>query len=235
MKNGLLILLLVCIWGCSQHKSKQETASDPQIDSIQALLGIAKTATELSFEDRQSYIKEAEAKTLTLENDTVQLEELSKVSLAYMKLKDSLGFRKSNAKLLEMAKEAKATKILGYSHWDLGTFLEGKGVVDSAFYHYKKAIDNFQELSVDSTSQSLRGRMLYNMARIQDSYKDYLGGEINAAASIQLFDALDDDYRLYNAYNVLGILATGMGNTEKAIESYEKAKEYLDNSDRTSK
>ncbi|WP_421812105.1 tetratricopeptide repeat-containing sensor histidine kinase [Flagellimonas sp.] len=235
MKNGLLILLLVCIWGCSQHKSKQEAVSDPQIDSIQALLDIAKTPTELSFEDRQSYVKEAESKILTLENDTVQLEELSKVSLAYLKLKDSLGFRKSNAKLLEMAEKAKAIKILGYSHWDLAVFLQSNGVTDSAFYNYRKALRNFEELPVDSTSQSLRGRMLYSMARIQDSYKDYLGGEINATASIQLFDALDDYYRLYNAYNVLGILANGMENSEKAIESYEKAKEYLSKSGKSNK
>ncbi|MDF0716154.1 sensor histidine kinase [Muricauda sp. 334s03] len=235
MKTGTFIVLFLFVLGCAQHEPKQESASNPQVDSIQELVTIAKTAKELSLEDRKSYLEEAESIIYSLKNDTMQLEELSKVSLVYMKLKDSLGFRKSNAKLLEMAEEAGDSKILGYSYWDLGTFLEGKGVVDSAFYHYKKALDNFEELPVDSTSQSLRGRMLYGMARIQDSYKDYLGGEISATAAIELFDELDDDYRLYNAYNVLGILATGMGNVEKSIESYEKAREYLNKSNKSNK
>lgn len=235
MKNGLFILLLLVIWGCSQHEPKNETASNPELDSIQQLINIAKTAKELSREARKGYLKDAESKILQLENDTIQLDELSKVSLAYLKLKDSIGFRKSNARLSAMAEDAGAAKMLGFSYWDLGTFLERKGIMDSAFYHYNKALNNFEKLPVDSTSQSLRGRMLYSMARVQDSYKDYLGGEISATAAIKIFDDLEDDYRLYNCYNVLGILATGMGNGEKSIESYEKAKEYLGKSEKSNK
>jgi len=235
LKNGLIILLLVCIWGCSRQKAKQEVTADPQIDSIQQLLDIAKTASELSLEDRRSYLKEAESKILTLENDTLQLEELAKVSLGYLKIKDSLGFRKSNAKLLEMAEEAKANKILGYSYWDLAVFLQSNGVTDSAFYNYRKALRNFEELPVDSTSQSLRGRILYGMARVQDSYKDYLGGEISASTAVEIFDDLEDNYRLYNVYNVLGVLANGMGDSNKSIASYNKAIEYLSKSNRADK
>ncbi|NVN18418.1 hypothetical protein GUA46_08700 [Muricauda sp. HICW] len=167
--------------------------------------------------------------------DTTKLEQLSQVSLAYMKLRDSLGFRKSNAELLRLSKAAGANKILGYSYWDLATFMESKGVMDSAFFHYKNALDNFEKLPPDSTSQSLKARMFYGMARVQDSYKDYLGGEINATTAIKLFDELDDNYRLYNAYNMLGVLANGMGNSAKSIESYNKAKEYLIKSNKSDK
>ena len=104
--------------------------------------------------------------------------------------------------------------------------------MDSAFYHYRKALESFEKLPKDSTSQSLKARMLYGMARVQDSYKDYLGGEISATAAIRIFDDLNDNYRLYNSYNILGILATGMGDSEKARESYEKAREYLNQSDK---
>lgn len=228
MKNGAyIILLLLLFWGCAEPSPQGKTVHAPEIDSIQELVNIARTAKELSIEERRNYVREAESKTWELENDTVKLEQLSKISLTYMRLKDSVGFRRSNTKLLELANRKNAAKILGYSYWDLATFMEQKGVTDSAFYHYKKALNSFEQLPVDSTSQSLRGRMLYSMGRIQDSYKDYLGGETSVTAAIQLFDELDDYYRLYNAYNVLGILANGMGNSKKSIESYEKAREYL--------
>ena len=221
--------------GCSHQKSKEENVSNPELDSIHELLKIAKTAKELSLEDRKAYLRDAEAKVLALPRDTIKLEQLAQVSLAYMKLKDSLGFRTSNAELLKLSEKAGANKILGYSYWDLAFFMESKGVMDSAFYHYKNALDNFEKLPKDSTSQSLKARMLYGMSRIQDSYKDYLGGEISATAAIKIFDELNDDYRLYSTYNMLGILSKGMGNSEKSIESYSKAKEYLMKSNKSDK
>ncbi|AEM72439.1 putative signal transduction histidine kinase [Allomuricauda ruestringensis DSM 13258] len=223
--------MLILFWGCARQKPKEKVTSSPQIDSIQELLSIAKTAKELSLEDRKAYVKEAESKAMELSKDSVQLEQLSKISLVYMRLKDSLGFRKSNAQLLKLSEEAGADKTLGYSYWDLAGFLQSYGVMDSAFYHYKNALNSFEQLPVDSTSQSLRGRMLYGMARVQDSYKDYLGGEISATAAIKIFDELEDEYRLYNAYNVLGVLANGLGDSDKSLKSYEKAREYLDKSD----
>ena len=235
MKKVAYILLLVLFCGCKEKAPKEEKVLSPKLDSIQELVKIAETAEELTLEDRISYLKEAESKALTLATDTIQLDQLAQVSLAYLKLKDSLGFRRSNSNLLKMAEELDATEILGYSYWDLAVFMENKGVTDSAFYNYKKALNSFEKLPVDSTSKSLRGRMLYSMARIQDSYKDYLGGEINAASAIELFDELEDNYRLYNSYTVLGILATGMGNAEKSLQSYRKAREYLDKSDRDNK
>lgn len=221
--------------GCKQQVSNDETVRNPKVDSIQQLLTIAKTAKELSPDERRTYIQDAEVQALTLSKDSTRLEQLSQVSLAYLKLKDSMGFRQSNAKLLKLSEEAEANKILGYSNWDLGIFLEGKSVMDSAFYHYRKALESFENLPKDSTSQSLKARMLYNMSRVQDAYKDYLGGETSAAAAIEIFDELDDDYRLYNAYNMLGTLANGLGNSQKAIESYETAREYIENSDRANK
>ncbi|WP_437395218.1 tetratricopeptide repeat-containing sensor histidine kinase [Flagellimonas lutimaris] len=235
MKNLTYIFLLIIFWGCSKKSPEQEVVSYPRVDSIQELVNIAKTAKELPLGDRKVYLEEAETKALKLTADTIQLEQLSQISLAYLKLEDSLGFRKSNSILLKMAEEANAYKILGDSYWDLALFMENKGVTDSAFYHYKEALKSFEQLPVDSTSKSLRARMYYNMARLQDSYKDYLGGEISATTAIKIFDELGDNYRLYNSYSALGMLANGMGDSEKALKSYEKAREYLDKSTRKNK
>lgn len=235
LKNGVFILVLLLVLGCKQQVSNDETVRNPKVDSIQQLLTIAKTAKELSSDERRAYIQDAEVQALTLSKDSTRLEQLSQVSLAYLQQKDSVGFRQSNAKLLKLSEEAKADKILGYSNWDLGGFFENYGAMDSAFYRYRKALESFDRLPKDSTSKSLKARMLYNMARVQDAYKDYLGGETSAAAAIEIFDELDDDYRLYNAYNMLGILANGFGDSQKAIESYETARGYIESSNRENK
>jgi two-component system, NarL family, sensor kinase len=235
LKNGVFILVLLLVLGCKRQASNKDTVRNPKVDSIQQLLNIAKTAKELSSDERRAYIQDAEVQALKLSKDSTRLEQLSQVSLAYLQQKDSVGFRQSNAKLLKLSEEAKADKILGYSNWDLGGFFESYGAMDSAFYHYRRALENFEKLPKDSTSQSLKARMLYSMARVQDSYKDYLGGETSASAAIEIFDELDDDYRLYNAYNVLGTLANGLGDSQKAIESYETARAYIEKSKREDK
>ncbi|MDF0705948.1 tetratricopeptide repeat-containing sensor histidine kinase [Flagellimonas okinawensis] len=235
MKNTTFLIFLLIFWGCSQHQQKETVDSNPELDSIQELLTIAKKAKELSSEDRKAYLKEAEEKALALPKDTLRLEELSKISLAYKNIKDSLNFRRSNRQLQVLSEEVAANRISGYAHWDLGSFLQSHGVMDSAFYHYRSAFNQFDKLPVDSTSKSLKARMFYNMSRVQDSYKDYLGGEINATAAVEIFDELEDNYRLFNVYNMLGVLANGMGDSKKSIDFYNKAIEYLNKTDRPDK
>jgi len=235
LKKVTFAILAVLIWGCTKQSPKTEATTSPELDSIQDLVNIAKTAKELPLEDKKAYLNQAEEKTMALSNDSIKLEQLSKISLAYLKLRDSLNFRRSNQELIKLSQNAKSNKVLGYSNWDLALFLQSKGVMDSAMFYYRNALKSFEKMPVDSTSKSLRARMYYGMARVQDSYKDYLGGEISATAAIKIFDDLEDNYRLHSSYNVLGVLANGLGNTEKSIESYNKALEYLDKSNRPDK
>ncbi|MEY8779954.1 ATP-binding protein [Allomuricauda sp. XS_ASV26] len=235
MKKVTFAILAVLIWGCAKQSPKTEAITGPELDSIQELVNIAKTAKELTLEDKKAYLKQAEEKTTALSNDSIKLEQLSKISLAYLRIRDSLNFRRTNQELIKLSQNAKSNKVLGYSNWDLALFLQSKGVMDSAMFYYRNALKSFEKMPVDSTSKSLRARMYYGMARVQDSYKDYLGGEISATAAIKIFDDLEDNYRLHSSYNVLGVLAKGLGNTEKSIESYNKALEYLDKSDNPGK
>ena len=235
MKNRTYIILLIVFWGCSRQTPQKESVSNPKVDSIQKLINFAKTTKELTLRDKKAYLTNAELLTKELKQDTVQLKQLSEISLAYKKLEDSLEFRRTNAMVLKMSQNLKENTVLGYSHWDLASFFNSYGVTDSSFYHYKKALSSFEQLPADSTAKSLKGRMYYSMARLQDSYKDYLGGEISATAAIKIFDELEDNYRLYNSYSALGMLANGMGNSDKALNSYEKAREYLDKAEISNK
>ncbi|WP_222984356.1 sensor histidine kinase [Flagellimonas meishanensis] len=183
---------------------------------------------ELSIKERRSFLEEAENMSLQITNITQRLDYLSRISLAYKKIKDSSSFRTMNLKVQQLSQKAKIYKNLGESHWDLASFFRDYGVLDSAYYHFRAAYRSFDRMPVDSTSQSLRGRMLYSMGNIQDSYKDYLGAELSIAQALMIFQELDDNLRVYNCYNVLGVIANGMDNNKKSIEYYEKAMGYLD-------
>ncbi|NDV44079.1 tetratricopeptide repeat-containing sensor histidine kinase [Flagellimonas sediminis] len=201
--------------------------SDSQLDSIKSWIKIAQTAKELPSSDREQYLGDALEKVLDLKNDTLIIEQLSNISLAYKNLNDSLEFRRTNTQVFNLAAKANLFEQLGYSHWDLGDFLQSYGVLDSSFYHYKKALSSFEKMPNDSTSKSLRARILYSMGRVQDSYKDYLGAEISITSALKIFDELGDGSRIHNCYNVLGVIANGMNDSKSSLEYYRKASDYL--------
>src|SRR5690606_10808190 len=114
------------------------------------------------------------------------------------------------------------------SHWDLASFFQSNSVLDSAFYHYRKALNSYEMLPDDKLSNSKKARMLYNMGRIQDTYKDYLGAETSISAALRIFDDLWDPRRFYNCYNMLRIIEGGIGNNDKAWEYYDTAGTYIE-------
>jgi hypothetical protein len=227
LRKFIYILIILICWSCSKHSNRAETTSNPKLDSIQEWIKLAKKSKELSLDDRHSYLNQAKKEVMSLENDTLRLEQLSEISLAYSTLNDSLEFRENNEEVRSMAEKYKIYKVLGYSYWDLASFLKPYGVLDSAYYHYNKALNSFDRLPKDSTSQSLKGRMLYSMAQIQDSYKDYLGAEINVTSALKIFDDLDDQERIHNCYNLLGTIANGRKEIDQALYYYGKVGDYL--------
>src|SRR5690606_18272750 len=117
-------------------------------------------------------------------------------SWAFRQLEDSLGFRETNSQILLIAQETGSYRSAGDSHWDLASFFQKQSSLDSAFYHYRKALQNYEQLPESSGNLSRKARMLYNMGRIQDSYKDYLGAETSISAALRIFDDLGDTRRI---------------------------------------
>ncbi|PWL38662.1 hypothetical protein DKG77_10440 [Flagellimonas aquimarina] len=227
MKNKYIILVLLILSSCGKESTHREIGSNPKSETIKTWINIARDSSHLSINERKQFLEKAEFDANELSNDTLRLSHLSRISLAYKKLNDSLKFRKMNRKVLDLSQNAKIYMALGESHWDLASFFRSNDILDSAYFHYRKAYKSFDQLAIDSTSLSLKGRMLYSMGRIQDSYKDYLGAEVSITSALKIFDDLEDDGRLYNCNNMLGIIAKGMNNSQKALEYYQKAYTYL--------
>ncbi|WP_143070757.1 tetratricopeptide repeat-containing sensor histidine kinase [Flagellimonas taeanensis] len=214
--------------GCARQSTDSDSVPNSKIDTIQQLIQKAKDSVQLPFEIRKAFLKKAKNEAFTLTNDTIILEQLSEISLAYKTLEDSLEFRETNKQVMIMSQETDMFTPLGNSHWDLASFFKSYGALDSAFYHYKKALNSFEQLPKSIPSDITKARILYSMGQIQDSYKDYLGAEISTTSALRIFDEQGDTKRIYNCYNLLAIIASGMGDSDKSLEYYEKAGSYLD-------
>lgn len=228
MEKRILIVILLILLGCNKNSQKQAVSTDPDAAQIDSWIRIAQDSVELPLEKRKDLLQQAKDKALSLPNDSIGIEKLSNISLAYRNLPDSLGFRETNKQVMELAENSQIHIVLGNSHWDMGYLFSKHGVLDSAFYHYQKALKSFEQLPSNDTSDGLEARMLYIMGRIQDSYKDYLGAEINVTAALRIFEDLNDKKRIYNCYNMLGVIASGMDDRDKALEFFEKASTYIE-------
>ncbi|WP_190808967.1 tetratricopeptide repeat-containing sensor histidine kinase [Flagellimonas sp. S3867] len=228
MKNKSLILFLLLFTCCGRQSKESNIGILSESETINKWINSARDSAQLSLERRKQYLKDAEYTANTLSNDTIRLDHLSRISLAYKKLGDSLGFRQMNLKVQRLSEKDSIFKALGESHWDLAHFLNSYGVIDSAYYHYEKAFNSFNHLPIDSTSLSLRNRMRFSMGSIQKYFKDYLGAEANVAESLRVFNDLEDYLRIYYCDNLLGTIASDMKNYNKALEYFEKSRSDLD-------
>ena len=227
MKSWFLIFIILLGLGCAKQSQNSDTIADSKIETIKEWTQMAKDSAHLSLENRKEFLKNAKNETFALANDTIILEQLLNISLVHKSIGDSLGFRDTNRQTMIMSQETNMYSPLGYSHWDLASFFKSYGALDSAFYHYKKALNSFEKLSKDASNDITRARILYSMGQIQDSYKDYLGAEISITSALRIFDEFQDNKRIYNCYNLLGIISSGMGDSEKSLEYFEKASTYL--------
>ncbi|MEX0362975.1 MAG: ATP-binding protein [Allomuricauda sp.] len=225
MKNKYIILVLILLCACGKQATVVPVSKESE--QINAWIDAARDSVHLPLETRKSFLNQSADLAYGITNDTIRLDHLSRISLAYKRLQDSLAFRQMNKRVLDLATKDKLYKAQGESHWDLASFLKSYGVMDSAYYHYQSAYSSFDHLPIDSTSLSLRGRMLYSMGDIQDYFKDYLGAEISTTEALRIFDDLGDDLRKYYCNNLLGIVAGNMKNPEKALEYYQRAGQNL--------
>ncbi|MEM9363326.1 MAG: ATP-binding protein [Bacteroidota bacterium] len=189
---------------------------------------IAKDSTELPIDVRIDYLRKGYQSLKQHENDSTYLKNLSQISITGYRLKDSLFYRNIYRELSSRAMKSENYQILGEAHWDMASFLKSYLVIDSAYYYHQLAHQSFDELPSSTSSDNLKARMLYGMARAQDDLKDYLGAESNVSKAIKIFAEQNDDYWLSASYNLLASIQSGFKNEDKTREYLKKAGGYLE-------
>ena len=190
-KWAVLIIFTILILGCSQSNERSEISTAIDNDSIFILIDQGKNRNT-SLEERAILLQKAHTAASTSKNDTLKPKYFSQLSLAYLRLKDSLMFRTTNRQSIVFAKNVNDSVRHAEAHWDLGTFFKNNELQDSSYYNYREAHLLYDAIGDDFFS----GRMLYNKANSQLKVKDYTGAEINSFKAIELLKPLNEEISL---------------------------------------
>lgn len=193
-------------------------------DSISIWIATSKNK-DLKIEESKRYLEKAYAYSLLEKNDSLQNAHLLKISFAYYKLNDSLGFRKVNKKAIDLSIKINDSLSLAANYWDLGRFYSKKVLLDSAYFSFSKAQSIYEALNNDHYS----GRMFLNMAIAQSDIKDFTGSEITTIKAIALLKPLRKYMPLYKCYNNIGICFNNLEEFDKSIENHMLALRYQAN------
>lgn len=217
-----LCLCLVLVWSCNSDQGNADGETDSsELDSFNTMIKQGRN-TELSFEERKNQLAKVRSKADGIDNDSTKTKVFSRLSLAYLKLNDSLGFRKINFETIELARKVGDSISLAEAHWDLADFYKIEAVEDSAYYHFLAAQKIYSNLG--KTNEA--GTMFNNMAITQSNVKDYTGSEITTINAIELLKPINNYQQLFNSYTNLGTVTVDLKEYDRAVEYYNIALDY---------
>ena len=222
----LLALLCMLVQLACTHKTKNNETATTKIDSTALLIQTARNTRTLSKTKRLEILTQAAKRIDGYANNTGKIEALSRLSLAYKSIGDSLAFRAKNLQFMQLAKKLNELRPQVEAHWDLATFYRNT-YPDSAFLHYQEAYALAQKTDLPVSAKSYPGNILVDMANLKDTNKDHIGAEKDIVNAINFYNDNGMHDLMYGAYNRLAIIQNGMGKYDKALEYHSKAKEYI--------
>ncbi len=230
-KSLITTFIILLLFSCSSKSEvKTSTSESTKTDSIRKWIKHGRNK-ENTDQKRLFYIKKAQTAIHNINNDSLKARLLSKLSLAYSKLKDYNIFRSVNKKTIALSKKLGDSLTLAESYWDLAGFYKNIDMApNSSYFYYSEA----QKLYRGLGNQKLAGNMLYNMAVVQTDTRDYSGSEVNIIKALEILKPLEDNLRIYRCYNILGINSKYLKAYDQGIAFYDKALEYalkLDNNE----
>jgi signal transduction histidine kinase len=179
-----------------------------------------------SLESRLKYALKSSELAKAIENDSIALLANRNLSLVYFyneKYDDYIKINRSNYRLAQKLQDSGAITIAASNLGSVYRYYEKN---DSTYYFYSEALKFYKKNEI---SEAKATALLY-IADIQEIEKIYAGAEEAAIKSILILNQLPETQnrldKLWNAYNLLGIVSRELGNYEKSIEYYDKSNEY---------
>ncbi|MEP5936574.1 MAG: sensor histidine kinase [Winogradskyella arenosi] len=128
----------------------------------------------------------------------------------------------------ELAKKLNDSSSIIVAASNLGSSYRYFEENDSSYYFYSQSLKYF---SPNEISEKKATALLY-IADILQIEKIYAGAEESAIKSIQILSRLPKNKvrsdKLWNAYNLLGIISKELGHYQAAIDYYDKSNAYTD-------
>ena len=212
--------MLVAFFGCTKKDTtnQNQNATSTENDSLSNYLSKANDFSSTT-KKRQEYIQKAFAIIINQENDSLQRANLFRVANRYYNLNDWKEYRNIAQVVLEKAENSKDTvseaKALSY----LGDYFGSQGISDSAFMYYFKAEKIYLQKNYNLNLAETR----LNKALLQYNESDFSGSEISALKALRVLKGEKADDKVYELYNLLGLVYNELGEYSKAIEFHSKA------------
>jgi len=218
----LFWIILILIIGCTSKNDFQKNKDTILNDSIVVLINRSKNKTG-AIENRKSNLLRAYDLNNRQENDSIKNVYLLEITSQAYKLKDFNFFNETNNEAYNLSLKLKDTNGLAKIHWNLGSYYFKKEILDSSYFHYNQSYKFYKHIDRNYYA----GKMLYNMAIVQQDQKNYTGSEVLSFQAIEKFDKKKHILNLYRCYNNLGIVYNNLKEFKKAIEYHNIALSYL--------
>ncbi len=227
MYRFLVIVLVSCLFSsCNEIVTSTDIAIHQDLkDSLDHWLEIAESP---SFRNdlRKRHVLKITHTIDSIDVDSIKIRYMSRLSMATYGFGDIELFLNTNQALTSFAEQINDSLRLAESYWDKGAFFDTPGNEnrDSAYLYFSMAQKLF-DLSEDNLSSA---RVLRSMASIQTKTHDNTGALTTLTAAIELLKPLEDNERLFEAYNTMGIASNALLEYENALKYYDLAREYLE-------
>jgi len=204
----------------SQNKS--------QIDSISYWIKQSRNS-RFTLDQKIVFLETAYENLEKIDSDSIKNKFLGDIAIETEGLNIDDLFKESNKKSLDISIKLKDYLNIGSAHWNYGNYYTDNELIDSAYFHFNKAFENFDKVKHNYWA----AKMLYNMAFIQGKFKDYTGSEILIFEAISKLEKVDEKVRvkkfanLYQCYNYLGLIYMELEEFDKAIIYNNTALDFL--------
>nr|WP_314898378.1 ATP-binding protein [uncultured Flavobacterium sp.] len=222
MKNKyyilLLLFLLFVFLGCSKKKAKNIPVASSE-DSLSSYFSLANDFS-LAKEKRLLFTQKAFNIVVNQDNDSLNRVNMFKVANRYYNINNWKEFNKTVHLALLISESANDTLNIIKAYTYLGDYYESQSILDSSFQFFYKA-EKMYEKQGDKFNL---GKTLINKANLQYKAGDFLNSEKSVFSVLRIIKGEKQiNNILYDAYNLLGIIYSELGEDENAITYHNKA------------
>ncbi|WP_369765842.1 tetratricopeptide repeat protein [Flavobacterium sp. WC2429] len=218
IKYYILFFIFFVFFGCSNKKTESIIVTSSE-DSLSTYFSLANNFS-LAKEKRLLFTQKAFNIVVNQEEDSINRVNLFKVANRYYNINKWGEFNKTVHLVLEKSEKAKDTLNVIKAYTYLGDYYESQAILDSSFQFYYKAEKMYEKLG-DNLNL---GKILINKANLQFKAGDYFGSEKSVFSVLRITkDKKQFNNILYDAYNLLGIIYSELGEYENAITYLNKA------------
>ena len=223
MPKLFFTVLVIIFFHFGQGQPHQNPTLSNKIRTEVDSLIVVSNSKSISYENKIKALSQAHGLLKNLEEDSLKLRLLSKLSYYSFDTNNKKLFKEINKETIQLAAKTKDSTILAEAHWDRGTYYRENLVKDSAYYSFSEA----QKIYEAKGNYYYSGRMFFNMAVEQSDIRDYIGSEASTIAAIERLKPLNKHKELYRCYNNLAIISVAIGEYDRALKYYDEAFSYL--------